>query len=243
MAFRTNCCTDGGAGSTPPRRHERRIVARRQGGQSLVELAIALPIGLLLLLGIGYLGRAMLAQQNVLVAARYAAREAALAALLSSADKFTGKGVELQSATAGARSKAASAAAGHPVETVTPDWQRIVGVSTAPLKALPVGPYGMAFVAKHDETVEGQPMHFGIGFMLYGTKVKQRLTMLEPIRRQAAAVARGSSYPEPGLAAPLEVSGTVFMPGEAPVRHPLVGMLDTNHWIKDILESDKGGSP
>ncbi len=209
----------------------------KQRGQALVEMAVVIPVGLLLLLAVGYIGRALLERQNMLAAARYAAREAALSAMRSPIAKYMGSGVAMQATGAGDRSRAVSEAMpGRGVESAPPRWEPITGAHLTALRPRPMGAYGMGFVAEGSETVDGKTMKFGIGFVLYGARAKERLTFLEPVRKAAAGASRANAGPAKGLQAPLEVSASAYMPGELPVHHPVVGLLEINPWIKDILE-------
>lgn len=200
-------------------------------------MAVVLPVGLLLLLAVGYIGRAMLERQSMMAAARYAAREASLAATRGPAAKYTGAGVVQQATGAGERSRAvAEALPGRGAESAPPRWEPITGVHLSQLQPRPLGPYGLGFVAQGNQTVEGKSYKFGIGFVLYGARAKERLSFLEPVRKAASGASRANANPARGLQAPLEVSASAYMPGELPVRHPVVGLLDVNPWIREILE-------
>ena len=212
-------------------------MAGRQRGQALVEMAVVIPVGLLLLFAVGYIGRAMLERQSMVAAARYAAREASLAAMRGGALKYSGAGVVQQAAGGGERSRAVSEALpGRNAQSSPPRWEPITGAHLAQLQPRPVGGYGLGFVAQGSETVDGKSMKFGIGFMLYGARATERLNFLEPIRKAAAGASKANASPARGIQAPLEVAGSAYMPGELPVRHPVVGLLDINPWIKEILE-------
>jgi len=200
-------------------------------------MGVVLPIGLLLLFAVGYIGRALLERQTMISAARYAAREAALAATRSPVDKATGAGVIRQATGAGERGRHVSAAAqGRNAEAAAPPWEPVTGAHLSQLKPRPMGAYGLGFVADHSENVEGTTMHFGLGFVLYGARAKERLTFLEPVRKATAGASRVNANPARGLQSPLEVGASAYMPGEMPVHHPTVGILETNSWIKAILE-------
>lgn len=209
---------------------------RPQRGQALVEAAILIPLGLLLLLAVGYLGRGLIESQNMLMAARYAAREAALDAMSSPAYKFSGAGVLRETTTSGNRGQSAADAARTQVSVSPPDWTRVLDVPTTQLKPVPLGPYGVAYLAQSHQTVANHSVTFALGFVLYGAKVNERLGFLEPVRQQLVGAARYYGQPGPTLMAPLVVSGTAFMPGEVPVHHPVVGLLETNSWIGAILK-------
>lgn len=208
-----------------------------QRGQALVEMAVVIPVGLLLLLAVGYIGRAMLERQNMVAAARYAAREASLAAMRGPAAKFAGSGVIQQATGAGVRSRAVSEAMpGRNAVSAPPRWEPVTGAHLAQLQPRPLGAYGLGFVAQGSQNVEGKSYKFGIGFVLYGARAKERLTFLEPIRKAASGASRANATPARGLQSPLEVSAAAYMPGELPVHHPVVGLLQINPWIKEILE-------
>ncbi|MEB3298575.1 MAG: TadE/TadG family type IV pilus assembly protein [Candidatus Sericytochromatia bacterium] len=215
-----NCCTD----RSSPR------------GQALVEMAIVLPVGVLLLLVVGYLGKGLLERQQVVMAARHAARTAAHQAMAGSAAKITGAGV-LQSATGMAGRTAAVRDLIPEGMAKAPDWSSAVaGTATTHLRPRPLGPGAMGYVATQVQQVEGRAMTFGLGFILYGAKAESRMRLLEPLRRQVQGVARQVGRPPSGLAAPLAVSAQAFMPGELPVHHPQVGLLEQNRWIREIVE-------
>ena len=221
----------------PPSAGQRSRCPRSRGerGQALVEMAVILPIGLLLLLAVGYIGRALIERQAMFGAARFAAREAALDAMRSPGAKASGAGVAAQSAAGGNRAKNAQEASGRAVDSVAPLWEPVTGIVRSQLQPVPLGPYGMAFMARKSASVGGTSVHFGIGFVLYGAKVKERLTFLEPARKAVSGASKMNANPTRGLAAPLEVSGSAYMPGELPVHGP-VGLVMANDWIKKILE-------
>jgi hypothetical protein len=199
-------------------------------------MAVIIPLGLLLLLAVGYIGRALIERQGILAAARQAAREASMAATRSPLDKATGAGVVKQASTAGERAANASAAMGKQVESVPPAWGGALETQQSRLQPIPLGPYGMGYAAEHSEVVDGQSMKFKLGFVLYGARIKERLAFLEPARKQTAAASKLLPNPAPGLGAPLEVSGAAFMPGEVPLHHPQIGLVESNDWIRQILE-------
>ena len=208
---------------------------RRPGGQALVEMAIVLPVGVLLLLAMGYLGKGLLERQQVLMAARHAARSAADLAMAGAAEKMTGAGVLRQGAGMGNRADAVREILPEG-KVAAPDWPSAVGrTALAKVHPVPLGSGAMGFMASHPESVEGRTMTFGLGFVLYGAKAESRLRVLEPVRKQAQGVSRQVGKPPSGLAAPLTVSGEAFMPGELPVHHPQVGLLENNRWIAEVV--------
>ncbi len=206
-------------------------------GQALVEAAIVVPLGLLLLLAVGYLGRGLIERQRMLMVARVAARQAAMDATRGPVNKFTGAGV-LQAATlASAYDPAAKAAAGSQVQVQVsaPGWGWVTRVPTQQLHPLPLGPYAMAFTARSSRLVDGRTAQFSLGFVLYGAKVSEKLSLLETTRKNLESASRTYGAPPSVLGAPLTVSGSAFMPGEAPAHLPGVGILETNSWIYDIV--------
>ncbi|MBU6429320.1 MAG: pilus assembly protein [Cyanobacteria bacterium REEB65] len=227
--------TDDPAGGRPP--------GGRCRGQALVEAAIVLPLGLLLLLTVGYLGRGLIERQDMLIAARYAAREAALGAMRTNLDKLGGAEVIHEAMTAAVRDQAAQQATQRPVQVSPPDWNEVMAVGKQQLQpAFPSGPYGMAFLARSPpQTLPGlaTPVRFGLGFMLYGAKVSERVSFLEPVRKQTNAVASHYSHQGGPLLNPLVVSGTAFMPSEAPIHCAgpagSIGLLESNQWIWQII--------
>lgn len=58
------------------------------------------------------------------------------------------------------------------------------------------------------------------------------------MRKATYGASQANPKPARGLAAPLEISASAYMPGELPVHHPQVGLVEINPWIKDILEED-----
>ena len=209
-------------------------------GQALVEAAVVLPVGLLLLMAVGYIGRALLERQTLMGAARYAARESALAATRTPLDKATGLGVVKQASTGGDRgTHISAAAAGRPAESAAPRWEPITGAQMTQLKFRPIGPYGLGMVAEHTETVDGLCMKFGIGMVFYGARAKERLGFLEPVRKVTAGASQANPTPARGLSAPLEISAAAYMPGELPARSPAgIGLIEINPWIKKVLEEE-----
>jgi len=202
-----------------------------------VEMAFVLPVGVLLLFAVGYLGRALLERQTLVGAARYAAREAALDATRSPISKASGAGIIAQAASGGNRARnVQSAAKGRPAESAPPRWEAVTGAQLNQLRPMPLGPYGMAFVATKKTSVgSGKPLQFGIGFMLYGARAKERLGFLEPVRKATYGASQANPKPARGLAAPLEISASAYMPGELSL-HGQYGLLEINPWIKQILE-------
>jgi hypothetical protein len=215
-----NCCTEHG----------------RARGQALVEMAVVLPVGVLLLLMVGYMGKGLLERQQVVMAARHAARTVAHQAMASTVGKVSGAGVVQASVGLAGRDAAVRELLPEGM-AAQPDWAAAVGgTPTSRLRPRPLGAGAMGYVATHVEQVEGRAMTFGLGFVLYGAKADSRLRILEPVRKQAQGVARQVGKPPSALAAPLTVSAQAFMPGELPVHHPQVGLVESNRWIRDIVE-------
>lgn len=199
-------------------------------------MAVVLPVGVLLLLLVGYMGKGLLERQQVVMAARHAARSVAHQALAPTVAKVTGAGVV--QASVGLAGRSAAVKELLPEGTAAqPDWgQAVAGTATSRLRPRPLGAGAMGYMATHVQQVEGRAMTFGLGFVLYGAKADSRLRLLEPVRKQAQGVARQVGKPPSLLAAPLTVSAQAFMPGELPVHHPQVGLLENNRWIRDIVE-------
>ena len=196
-----------------------------------------IPLGLLLLLAVGYLGRGLLESQRMLMVARVAARQAAMDTTRGPVNKFTGAGVLQAAALESAYDPAARAAAGSQVQVQVgaPSWGWVTRVPTRQLHPLPLGPYAMAFTTRSAQVVDGRNVQFSLGFVLYGAKVSEKLSLLEPTRKHLVSASRAYGAPPAGLGAPLTVSGSAYMPGEAPAHLPGVGILETNPWIYNIV--------
>jgi len=207
----------------------------RQRGQAMVEVAIALPILLFILLAVAFLGQGVLERQQALTAARYAAREAAmLATARGLRDKLAGEGL-VQMARSGSKVQPAAAkalGAGRAVTIEAPGWSFEPDVRRQALgKVTPLGRHGHVYTARSGDG------RFGVGFVLLGERVVSRPALLDWLGRgvnegsQLLTGRRGSLWKGPGLAA------EAYMPGELPVRGAgNQGLMELNPWIRQILE-------
>lgn len=210
-----------------------------QAGQAVVETGLLLPLLVFLLAGVGFVGLAVVERQNVLIAARFAAREASMRAMAGDAvAKMTGASILTEANSTSKRAKDAAVVLGgrRTVSVTAPTWRYDVP-GVAPRKQLttmlPLGGLAHAYVAKQGK--------FGIGLVMYGQAVTSKGNWLDGIgsavnQTSKLAGGKGKIWDKVGVRA------EAYMPGELPVLTPKIGLLDLNPWIRDQLK-DPGDKP
>ena len=190
----------------------------RQAGQGIIELALVLPILVMIMAAAGYFGFAMSTQQRLAIAARQAARAVSVAS--SQANEG---GVNAYVATVGGgtyQAQAMSALQGLDPGRVTvtaPSWlkhNRGVGALV---------PVGSGYVALFTYRGSKTAPPFVAGCLFYGCTLNYRLAELDWLATMMGLRSKG-----------LTVSATCVMPGELPMRgyapQP-IGLLDLNQGL------------
>lgn len=186
---------------------------RSQAGQGLIELALVLPILIMMMAAAGYFGFAVTAKQRLTMAARQAARAVALQ---SSAANRTGRNTYVAGLSAGTyAAAAASALAGFDASRITirgPHWARH--------GLIPLGEFAALFV--HTASGKTSPA-FKVGCVFYGCTIEYRLTELDWLATLMGLRRTG-----------LTLSAGCVMPGELPMRGIAAvpfGLLDLNQGL------------
>lgn len=208
-----------------------RNTKQRQEGQAIVEAGLLIPLLVFMLVAVGFLGFAIYERQNVLIAARFAAREASMNALASAASKLTGAGL-VQVNTPEARAGYARMVLGSKrhVTASTPAWRYEHAVSHKNLLPVPVGTLARAYVAKKGK--------FGIGFIMYGQRLSSKGNWLDALGSGANESSKLVSDRPSKIWDGVGVKAEAYMPGELPIHAPGIGLLELNSWIKDDLAGE-----
>jgi hypothetical protein len=203
----------------------------------MVEAGLLLPLLVFMLLAVAFIGFGIYERQNVLIASRFAAREASIDATAGGInDKLMGVGILKEAANGAQRAKYAQKVLGdaRKVDAAPPTWRYESVASRNVMKeATPLGLYARAYTAK-DPTGK-----FGIGFVMYGQRITSKAGWFESVGtgvNEGSKLVTGKSGK---IWDGLGVRAEAYMPGELPVRMPVgakVGLVDLNPWIKEILE-------
>jgi hypothetical protein len=198
---------------------------KNQAGQGLIELALVLPILVMMMAAAGYFGFAITAKQRLTIAARQAARAVALK---SSEDNRKGVNTYVAGISAGTyASAAASALTGFDGGRITfraPNWARH--------GLIPLGEFAALFV--HQASGKTAPA-FRVGCVFYGCTIEYRLKELDWLATLMGLRSTG-----------LPIAATCVMPGELPMRGVAAvpfGLLDLNQGlISQASENPLGNS-
>lgn len=214
-------------------RETRRGHAPRTRGQALVEAGLLMPLLVFMLMVVGFMGLAILERQNVLIAARFAARQASLDALATSADKLALTGVLREAGASQARLDAARKVLGskRSLTLNAPEWGK-AEVLALRGKLMPVplpGNMARAYIARDPSK------RFGLGFVMYGQKLTSKGPWLEEAGKSANEAAKLISSKPGKLWEGVGMQGEAFMPSELPLRGPGLGVLDMNPWIAQAM--------
>jgi hypothetical protein len=187
---------------------------RSQAGQGLIELALVLPILVMMMAASAYFGFAITAKQRLTIAARQAAR-----AVATKSGEENRKGINTYVAGISAetyQTAAASALTGFDMGRITfksPNWVR--------QGLVPLGPGAALFVyqASPAQTVPA----FRTGCVFYGCTIEYRLSELDWLATLMGLSSTG-----------LPITATCVMPGELPMRGYAgvpFGLLDLNQGL------------
>ena len=186
-----------------------------QLGQGVIELALVLPILVMMLAAAGYVGFAVTTQQRLAIAARQAARAVAAASSQANEQGVNHYVIGIGGGTY--QTAAASALQGFAAGRITvtrPGWTRF---GLAPLGA------GFAALFRYSNPQAKTSPPFVAGCVFYGCTLNYRLTELDWLATLMGL--RGTG---------LTVSATCVMPGELPMRgyapEPF-GLLDLNQGL------------
>lgn len=210
---------------------------KHEKGQAIVEAGLLVPLLVFLLLALAFIGFAIYESQNAVIAARFAAREAAISAMDGAADeKVMGLGVLREAGNTVSRVEYARRVLGknRKVDASAPSWRYETAVPrTALNKLVPVGTMGRAYVATDPSG------RFGIGFLMYG----QRITSKGPWMDSLGAGAEGGSKLVTGKSTKLwdkvGVRAEAYMPSELPVHGAGFGLSELNPWIRQGIAGKK----
>ena len=197
-------------------------LARAEAGQALAEFALIAPLLIIMLGGILYCGGLVIAQENLSIAARHAARRMALEGterMLVSGDAKPGSAQQaVDEAVPGMRGIVAAGM----------NWGQVNLGDGHSLNA------HMALYAKTGSLKIGKKSYrCGIGCLLYGVKVQKDLSRdLAPVARLVDAF----SDHKLGSLATLGANGV--MPGDLPPRGGEGSVMGLNSWITEIVNSN-----
>lgn len=208
-------------------------------------MALLTPLLIVLLLAVGYFGHAIASQQNLNVAARFAAREMAKESTQEPGDRTNGsydatsdRLLELaQLGLAGMirpdqltiRSETLlhhdyNRFIDSGAEFVRLDEHRFMYRWTETIDAT-----STAYHAKQPRDRHNKPpanlgrLKVGVGALFYGGTLQYKLNELDPIARYI------------GLNSGVELKATSLMPAELPLRGSDYGLMDLNPWLADLL--------
>lgn len=199
----------------------------------MVEAGLLMPLLVFMLVVVGLMGFAIVERQNVLIAARFAARQASMDAMAGAADRLTMAGIVREAGASQRRLDAARKVLG-PKRKVTvnpPDWS---GAERLALRGkfmpLPMpGNMARAYVARDPSR------RFGIGFVMYGQKLTSKGPWLDDLGNSANEASKLVSSKPGKIWDGVGMQAEAFMPSELPLRGPGVGLVDLNPWIAQAL--------
>lgn len=204
----------------------------------MVEAGLLIPLLVFLLLALAFIGFAIYESQNAVIAARFAAREAAISAMDGAAnEKVMGVGVLKEAADSTQRAEYARRVLGksRKVEASAPSWRYELAVPRAALtKVVPVGPMGRAYVATDPSG------RFGIGFVMYGQRITSKGAWLDAVGQGAEEGSKLVTGKSTRLWDKAGVRAEAYMPGELPVHGAGFGLSELNPWIRKTIS---GQSP
>lgn len=199
----------------------------------MVEAGLLIPLLVFLLLALAFIGFAIYESQNAVVAARFAAREAAIAAMDGAADeKVMGLGIIREAGNTATRVEYARKVLGkaRKVDVSGPSWRYEPAVPRQQLtKVIPVGVMGRAYVAK-DPTGK-----FGIGFVMHGQRVTSRGPWMDGLGKGAEEGSKLVTGKSTKLWDKVGVRAEGYMPSELPVHGAGFGLSELNPWIRNTL--------
>lgn len=191
-----------------------------ESGQALVEFAFIVPLLVLTLAGIVYIGTMVVTQQTLATSARHVARTAAIDSTGKTlkAGKFTEAGAGVMDA---ALRDSASGSKGITRRKVS--WGTIDSLDRGSGRLESIGQNAAALTRTGSIQIAGKSYKVGIGVYYHG------VTLQDDYRGLAGL---GTFI---GAAAP-KITATSVMPQELPPRGPKnTGILDMNTWIQNIL--------
>lgn len=222
----------------------------------MIEMAIVLPLLLVLLLAVGYFGHAVISMQNLHAGSRSAARALALASTETSERRRSGN------YTPSAEALLAEAQASlsgrirpeqllvRPQTRLGHDYNSVLGLEgrferlsehrfVYALRET-VDATGSSYNSPSPKDLDGNPpanlnnLEFGIGALYYGGTLQYSLDELTPLSRflfrfQADPVIR--------------IGATALMPAELPLRGSGYGLMDLNPWLGRLIGTSVENNP
>lgn len=222
---------------------------KRQRGQALIEMAIVLPLLLVLLLAVGYFGHAVISLQTLNAGSRSAARQMALESTETPSRRTNGNYDPT-------REHFLELAQSSLQDTVRPeqlqakdqtrlshDYKNVLELSGEFNK---VSEHRFAYVLQETvnansllspspQDIDGNApanlngLKFGLGTVFYGGTLQYSLDELTPLSR---FIFRFREDPV------IRIGATSLMPSELPLRGEGYGLLNLNPWLGDLI----GGS-
>lgn len=197
----------------------------------MVEAGLLIPLLVFLLLALAFIGFAIYESQNAVVAARFAAREAAISAMDGPlAEKVMGTGILKEAGNTAMRVEYARKVLGksRKVDVTGPSWRYELAVPRQQLtRVVPVGAMGRAYVAKDPSG------KFGIGFVMHGQKITSKGPWMDPLGKGAEEGSKMLTGKSTKLWDKVGVRAEGYMPSELPVHGAGFGLAELNPWIKN----------
>jgi hypothetical protein len=199
----------------------------------MVEAGLLIPLLVFMLIAVGFMGFAIYERENVIIAARFAAREASIDATNGGInDKLYGAGVLKAASSAQDRVASARKVLGgkRKVDATVPTWRYEAAAHGQKLnQVVPLGNFAHAYVAKNGQ--------MGIGFIMYGQRITSKGPWLDALGKGLNDGSHMLTGRSNKLWDGLGVRAEAYMPGELPVhtQGAKVGVVDLNPWITQIL--------
>lgn len=221
---------------------------RQQRGQAMVEMAIVLPLLLVLMLAVGYFGHAVITLQTLNSGARAAAREMALestetsdlrmfGSYAASGDRF----LELSRGYLKGRVRTDELRVRAQTD-LKYNYKDVLGLKGAFTKlsehryvyrlTQTVNATDSAYNSPAPKDLKGHPpknltaLDFSLGVVFYGGTLQYRLTELIPLSR---FIFQNSDDPA------IRMGATALMPAELPLRGQDYGLFSMDPWLSGIV--------
>lgn len=220
----------------------------KQRGQALVETALVLPLLLVLMLAVGYFGHAVIAQQNMNIAARHAARSLAMESTSTAERRMLGiyeptqedfirfAEAALEETVGKGQVRAAETTQlNHNYKeefSMIGNFSAVTQQKHLYLYQEEVLPLSYLHPTPQDRNGQVPEMveltRFGLGAVFYGGTLEYKLDELDPLAKLIFFWEKDPS---------LTVKGTSLMPAELPMRGGQ-SIMRANPWVGQVITQD-----
>lgn len=234
----------------------RRSVLKTQKGQALVEMAIVLPLLLVLLLAVGYFGHAVISVQNLHAGARSASRAMALASTETpdlrrsgSYEATSERFLELSQGFLDGIVRPTQLLV-RPQTRLSHDYNSVLNLNGrferlnehrfAYVLTETVDATSSAYNSPAPQDIKSnapanlRSLQFGMGAVYYGGTLQYSLDELTPLGR---FIFRFGDDPV------IRIGATALMPAELPLRGTGYGLLEINPWLGELIGSSVEDNP